>query len=585
MLPRHMGIRTMTMIAVALSEEYGVRVVSSGRRAHTYYQPDDGRPIITIPSVDAEDDNYLVLLRGYIDHEVGHVRFTKHKELAAAIDAEGDATGAMKIISHIYEDVYAERLMGECFPGCRRNIRKLVSLIFDEQRPAPINAAQVLAEARSGAKGAQQMPYHIWTAVSQYILYRIRRDATAGLEALLPAYREPVDLLAPGLVECLEPVLSRVAAEGTGTPANVALAKETLRVINEFFNNDWEWYVQEPEYDGAPGRSEDRLQGREAIMDQLQWVLRFGGNTSDSVDISRSASNIVDTIMKEQETKVQSYGATIPRGYRSEHWHERLSLLSYAEQKESLQASTLLDAQMQSLLQTLILNRSGSARTGKLNTYMLHRLSTGNSNIFRKNVEKQGINTEIVIAADMSGSMADNDKSVMASKALYAVVCSLRKLPGVKSSVIGFYDDSVLDILRHNDMLTPQMKISPDGGTLCGEALTYAMQVLTNSQVARKIVLMLTDGDTGNPRYFEKTIVAAKRAGIEFLGIGIMDPDITYYLQEKDCCVIDDMQQLAPEMFRMLWSKLFAGKPEASALIRRLSAKKAARNGPSAAQA
>ena len=75
----------MEMVAVALSEEYGVRVVSSGLRAHTTYSSDGGKPVITIPAVDTSDENYLLLLRGYIDHEVGHVRFTKHREVAAAL--------------------------------------------------------------------------------------------------------------------------------------------------------------------------------------------------------------------------------------------------------------------------------------------------------------------------------------------------------------------------------------------------------------------------------------------------------------------------------------------------------------------
>lgn len=395
-------------------------------------------------------------------------------------------------------------------------------------------------------KGALDMTYHVWTAITQYILYRVRQDALADLKALLPVYRRPVELLAPGLAACLEPVLSRVVKEGVSTQANVALAKETLKVIDEFFKTGWN---RRPQDQGAS-------QDQQAVMAQLKWVLQFGGSTGESVDISRAAVNSVEEVLKKAEKVSYSNCVILQRGYGSLHWKDRLLPLSYKEQNEALQASAMLNAQVQSLLQTFVLNRAGSARVGKLNTYMLHRLSTGNGNVFRKKSERQGINTEIVLAVDMSGSMEKDDKALMASKALYAVIYSLRRIPGLRSSVIGFYDDSVLDILRPSDRVTPRMKIKADGGTLCGEALKYAMQKFTNSPDSRKIALMLTDGDSDNVPYFEETILRAKRAGVEFLGIGITDDHITRYLQEEECCVIDDLRQLAPEMFRMLRGKL-----------------------------
>ena len=75
MFCRQAESQSLELVAVALSEEYGIRVVCGGRRAETICLP-NGRPLIRIPSVHCEDPNYLSLLRGYIDHEVGHVRFT-----------------------------------------------------------------------------------------------------------------------------------------------------------------------------------------------------------------------------------------------------------------------------------------------------------------------------------------------------------------------------------------------------------------------------------------------------------------------------------------------------------------------------
>lgn len=85
----------------------------------------------------------------------------------------------------------------------------------------------------------------------------------------------------------------------------------------------------------------------------------------------------------------------------------------------------------------------------------------------------------------------------------------------------------------------------------------YAFAALVVGALCIVAEQLLTDGDSDNATYFEEMIFRAKRAGIEFLGIGIMDSNITRYLQEEECCVIDDLRRLAPEMFRMLRGKLF----------------------------
>ncbi len=541
---QEMGTRTLEMVAVALSEEYGIKVVCNGLRTQTTYAPGTNKPIITIPSVDLYDEYYLILLRGYIDHEVGHVRFTDQPCIDAALGREVEIIGALKSIAYIYEDVYVERMMGEAFPGCKRNLRKLVSLVFNKRRTEPVPAALLLEEIREKKMKPYDLTYHIWAAISQYILYRVRQESLRELQNLLAVYREPVDLLAPGLADALEPVLARVPHEGTSSAANVALARETMYLVNDFFQNEWRW----------PDPKEIRIPTN--VMSQLGWVLRSGGSSADKVDISKSTAGMVDSMLQMVDEAALLRNIAIHHGYGSTLWKERLLMLDDNEQIESLQASAMMDAQMQSLMQTFILNRSGPVRTGRLNTNLLYKLSTCDTGIFYKNIEKRGLDTEIVIAVDMSGSMRFDDKFIRASKALYAVVHSLKKIRGLVVNVMGFFDNNVMDILRSSDRITPRIKITPDGGTLCGVALKYAVQMFSNSYRSRKIVMMITDGDANDPDEFKEAIVRAKGAGIQFLGIGILDDHINRYLEEQECCVIDDVRQLAEEMFRMLSVKL-----------------------------
>ena len=174
-------------------------------------------------------------------------------------------------------------------------------------------------------------------------------------------------------------------------------------------------------------------------------------------------------------------------------------------------------------------------------------------------MEQRHLNTEIVIAVDMSGSMHLNDKDLMASKALYAVVHCLRRIRGLLVQVIGFFDNNIVEILRRHDRVSPRIRIVANGGTLCGNAVQYAMQQFTGSRSSRKIIMMITDGDANDTGEFHDAIVRAKKAGLEFLGLGIMDEHITRYLDEEECCVIEDLRRLAPEIFRMLRARLCGG--------------------------
>ena len=71
--------------------------------------------------------------------------------------------------------------------------------------------------------------------------------------------------------------------------------------------------------------------------------------------------------------------------------------------------------------------------------------------------------------------------------------------------------------------------------------------------------MMITDGNANDAGEFHDAIVRAKQAGLEFLGLGILDEHITRYLDEEECCVIEDLRRLAPEIFRMLRARLCGG--------------------------
>lgn len=88
---------------------------------------------ISIPTVDVLDKQHMRMVRGYLDHEAGHVRFTDFTLLESLRD---DPAYVMSLIN-IAEDIYVEREMGKRYVGCEKNLRWLSKHLFTENYDKP----------------------------------------------------------------------------------------------------------------------------------------------------------------------------------------------------------------------------------------------------------------------------------------------------------------------------------------------------------------------------------------------------------------------------------------------------------------
>ena len=566
---RPLGLQSLSIVASVLSDEYGVQVLSGGTEAFTAY-PLNGKPVINIPAVDVQDQDYLTMVRGFIDHETGHIRFTRPvpgiSGPAYRAREKSEKPKAVTVIFNIYEDVYVERMMGQCFPGCRRNISQLVRLLYVARRQPPLNVYEFIAlQAQIPMADVAET---VWSAIFQYITYFVRSQEQPELERLVPEYRGVLDHLVPGHAAELEPVMRRVKTEGSSTEANARRAEKSLAIILTYFqdhSNVMEGGLQEEgeegeeQSDGKSGNAAGEGKAKDARASELQQALEdqvenCSAGEKAGVDISRQTAEKLSEMVEDSGLAQPEQYQTIDPGTHA--WKAQIEPLEQSDIDAAARVTAYLDAQLQSLVQTFIMNREGLARAGKLDTNVLHRLATSNPRVFRRQVEKRGINTEIVLIADMSGSMVEKEKDIIASRALYAIMSSLRKISGVTSRVVAFSGNKMFDILRPDDPLTTFMRLRATGHTLCGEALSYAMHNFSGSLDSRKIIFMLTDSEADNENYFKDIIQHTKAVGVEFLGIGIMDDAILHYLPREDCCVIKDLNRLAPEMFRMLRNKL-----------------------------
>lgn len=123
-----MRVPELVMLARAVSAQHHVKVELAGMDARTMWT--DKGAIIQLPmptGVDYERELY----RGYLDHEVGHVRFTDRSVICRE--------SLLHTAWNIFEDVYVEERMGTLYPGCKRNLAWLQEHIF-----TPAHADEVL---------------------------------------------------------------------------------------------------------------------------------------------------------------------------------------------------------------------------------------------------------------------------------------------------------------------------------------------------------------------------------------------------------------------------------------------------------
>ena len=112
----------LPLLASVLGNTYGVHVRIGGSDACT-----DGN-MIQLPSLPVDcGEELLLLIRGFIDHESAHIRYTDFKAFKeAALDA------VTKNLFNAIEDWRVENRLAAVFPGCRHNFHELIHRFFVE---------------------------------------------------------------------------------------------------------------------------------------------------------------------------------------------------------------------------------------------------------------------------------------------------------------------------------------------------------------------------------------------------------------------------------------------------------------------
>ena len=607
-----MEIQSLAMLANMLANKFNITVKATGDLALCKYNPVTKQNEIIVPAFVADSDSNRVYARGYIDHEIGHARFTDWDVLEQHFTKGTVKDMVLEKLTNIFEDVLVERRMGECYPGCAINLAVAQHQLFVEDKKLENSAPAV--EAHDSLSGNA-----MWS-IMRYIMYHARK-----VTEYMDVSKYDMDAIIPGASTELEPLVRMV--DDTKTSEDSAeLAVNVQKVIRKLLKDEANRHKQAAEQlkqqcaDSQPQGNDNQQQGNDNQPQQdtpdtgqnggqepskqpddtgsgssgesPAEAKQDGSSQDDTSEKIRQHENAAYELQRAADTVSNGNNATVGAMVALETISEMMSAMgnelasSAAKTHRELGCSdlkrldetermvkpmtdtlirmaqgcvTALSTKLQSLMQAKVLRKRRLGLYGKLDTNRLYRIATNNPRVFLSNTERSEVKTQVIILGDTSGSMKYIKDTT--SIAIYAVLSALRNINGVQSAAYGFsgYGMSVMSEFNQPLYKSNLHIATPNGGTPGGSAAHNIIQRFDlNKPDVRKIMFLVTDGDfpTGERRVFKAVYKDAKAMGIDIIGIGISTDAVANLFDDDNFFTIKTIDELAPRLFAILEDKL-----------------------------
>jgi len=547
---------SLPILATMLGDKFGVKV-----RFGDYSPKTDGKTIY-LPNLDSSDPDMVTLAIGYLDHEAAHVRYT---------DFEVKATSPVEHhITNILEDYRIEKLLGNHFPGARKNlmelmdtmIRKGVARSVDKMSPpSEIFGTYALYEVLARLYGT-------------HLIVQMRNQAEEALRHAFPV----------GVCTRLAGLLDQVDQMTDTADAN-QLAKRILTMLKDEQKKQQQQKQQKQgdESDDAGGNDGDTSdQGQQQGDDdqggsQGDEADDAGGNDGDTSDQGQQQGDdqTDDAGGNDGETSPQGTGAGDEGSDQYPHevaiqqvleatesdlpqdladaLRETLQEAAYASSSphmaqtqdlrvkgrdaslitESSGATAKLRARLANLVQAESWNRMETRRTGRvLDTRRLHRARTGDDRIFLKRNTQIAPNTAIQILLDRSASMGERPfkggptRIEVGHRAVLASALAMESIPGtvIQTAAFPYGSHDVLMLTPFGESVqqtSAAYRIGHAGSTPMAEAMLWAGYELLKRTEPRKILLVATDGEPDDENAVRNLVERFQGSGIEVYALGI----------------------------------------------------------------
>lgn len=610
----------VVLLCRMLSAQYRIKIQPGGCSvadkfdAPAWCRKDKDGYVLQVPFSPYMTDEQWRYLRGYIDHECGHVKFTDfqtytntHKSVVAdCLRYKPGASAYLKDFLHEYaatvvnilEDVRIERLMGIDFPGSRTNLNTLSEYLFKDcysvstmmgdgmaGRLYSLLFMRVRSLINPALEESAQLLYDDMKAdvqVDDYAEYTRHLDAVWGIGDIF-VQDWNVERAALEFIRIVIEVLEDYTNTTQGTNSNRTSSGDT----GDSSDGDT---GDSP--DGDTGDSSDggTASGKKsvAVSDKAVSAMASGlynllqedkGNIrkrflyavqdmTDSLEnnnkisdddrafldfmFTRPADRLLDTLRHKNMMDALADGKRV---YITDHSY--VHALNPEQRGDMDVVMYNLYGRLADVLQTMTLVRHSTGMCGaRLDSRVLHRASVGDGRIFSKKVQRLRRVTEVALLFDASGSMSMNEYGMSSNNEMaqcMALGClkALRALPGVKSSLSGFSNGEMFVMSDYDDPVQ-EVILSACGGTPLGASLVELTSQFSDGPDVRRIILFFTDGF---PDYVGSVTLAldmAKRSGIEVYGIGLQTKAINTFMDSDHSIIVNSINDLAGGMCDML---------------------------------
>lgn len=569
--------------------------------------------ILSVPFSPYMTEEQWRYLRGFIDHECGHVKFTDfqtHMDLQKSVVADclqykPRASAYLKdflkdyanMVVNILEDVRIERLMGIDFPGSRTNLNKLSEHLFKDcysvstmmgngmaGRLYSLLFMRVRSLINPALEESAQLLYDDMKAdvqVDDYAEYTRHLDAVWGIgdifrqdwsveHAALEFIRIVIEVL-EDYTNTTQGTSNRTSSGDTGdssygdtgdssygdtgdsSDGGTASGKKSVAVSDKA--------VSAMSSDLYDIRRDDKGNISRRFLDAV-WdmtdSLKDNNQISDAdlafMDFmfTRPADRLLDTLRYKNMMGALADGKRV---YITEHNY--VHALNPEQRGDMDVVMYNLYGRLADVLQTMTLVRHGTGMCGaRLDARVLHRASVGDGRIFSKKVQRLRRVTEVALLFDASGSMSMNEygqsnNNEMAQCMALGCLKALRALPGVKSSLSGFSNGEMFVMSDYDDPVQ-EVILSACGGTPLGASLVELTSQFSDGPDVRRIILFFTDGFPDNVGSVTLALDLAKRSGIEVYGIGLQTKAINTFMDSDHSIIVNSINDLAGGMCDML---------------------------------
>lgn len=497
----------------------------------------NGKMTVNVPASVSTEGDALLLMRGYLDHECGHARWTDFNAPSTSFDP------LTRTLANIFEDVRIEALMADAFEGARENLHGTAAKLFggDEwkSRADNINAAEV---------------------VVAWLLWHVRTPACPEMEHGRDMLRGVADAYAPGLADNMLRALSGYALDSTESCWQAARCCSSM-MKNYGGRNERLSGQSKADRERTEQAVDELAGGSRKLKDKITRKIEKEANPMSGAGMggsSRSfgeehaakgqarlptlthgmASIVNDALDKDNPEQGASCGGVDASSSISPESCLSSGVAHEETDDERIKSGIVrsrLGRRLASLLQTQGAVRRGGARQGRrIDARSLWKAGAKDGRVFERSSQGAAANASVLVLMDQSGSMRSvyneqgrcigspepGDRPIdFANAACSGLLDALRSVKGVSAGMCAFSNQySVTCPIGSGPRRGVRLAAEASGGTAIGRAIIDCTGMFP-PDARRKIIVVLTDGFEGNE--VDGAVAQAAELGVEVAGVGI----------------------------------------------------------------